>query len=523
MAQICLGAVSDSIECGPVSAGGRRVGGGRHYQVTTIDNIDLIDGHTYALGLKHLNFSGCMHRKSIIRCLVCLSSAVLCAAQSRTPKTLPPSEEVLQFRLQDNPHDAAAHRQLIDLLEKKYAFRAIAIEDATWVKNNPTDSLALIELVSTATAALNDPEFAIAQLRYYLANVSRDEDPDDYDSCQDQLAFLLIQRDKPRESVTLLANLVRLHPDEAGLMADYGNTLLAAGQYKESLQAFRRALEMDPADEGVHQDIAKVLLKSGDLDGAEAEYRAAESVYNAEYKTGEPTDPMHSMLRSVEKIEAKSHSENALAELDLDLAHVLILEKKYDAAILETKDAFDADRNEFAALYLQAEIYDAQGNKAQAEKTRNAAAVDIQRETAAESVRAKKGKGLEAAMGPADPRIIFLDDTLWNGKYGYPALASEIVSILEPRSADLPAFDRLELANAYFGLGRIQDGKKQWEQAIADNPKFDTALSHSNLGQALLKAGDLQDAFPQFRRAYELDPQNFTFQIDYENLKKKLN
>lgn len=88
--------------------------------------------------------------------------------------------------------------------------------------------------------------------------------------------------------------------------------------------------------------------------------------------------------------------------------------------------------------------------------------------------------------------------------------------------ADLPSFERFELANAYFGLGRIQDGQKQWEQAIAEDPKLDTALSHSNLGQALLKAGDLQDAFPQFRRAYELDPRNLTFQLDYENLKGKL-
>lgn len=145
------------------------------------------------------------HRKSIIGCLIYLSGAVLCTAQSHAPKTPVPSQEVLQIRLQNNPHDAAAHKQLIDLLERKYAFRAIAIEDATWVRNNPTDSVALIELVSTATAALNDPEFAIEQLRHYLASVPRDEDPDDYDSSEDQLAFLLIERDKPQESVTLLA------------------------------------------------------------------------------------------------------------------------------------------------------------------------------------------------------------------------------------------------------------------------------------------------------------------------------
>jgi len=61
--------------------------------------------------------------------------------------------------------DAVAHKQLIDLLRKKNAFRAIVTDDARWLSNNRTDFLAVIELVSFADVALNDPEFAIAQLR----------------------------------------------------------------------------------------------------------------------------------------------------------------------------------------------------------------------------------------------------------------------------------------------------------------------------------------------------------------------
>ena len=93
--------------------------------------------------------------------------------------TAPASEEEIRIRLDINPHDTSAHKQLIAILQKQYAFRAIALEDATWVKNNPSDTVALIELESYAKAALHDPEFAIAQLRSYLANVQRQNDSQD--------------------------------------------------------------------------------------------------------------------------------------------------------------------------------------------------------------------------------------------------------------------------------------------------------------------------------------------------------
>jgi hypothetical protein len=52
-------------------------------------------------------------------------------------------------------------------------------------------------------------------------------------------------------------------------------------------------------------------VKSGDLDGAESEYRAALSIYDAQYKTGEPTDSYHSFIKSMVKIEAASGEEHA--------------------------------------------------------------------------------------------------------------------------------------------------------------------------------------------------------------------
>ena len=439
------------------------------------------------------------------------------AQRQKAPASRLPEEERLRTVLEISPHDAKAHKQLIDLLEKKDAFRAIATEEATWLKSNPNDEFSLLELVGYATVALHDPEFAIAQLRLHLATASRENDPYDYDGDKDQLASLLVGRGRPREAVPLLAELVSLHPKDAGILADYGDALFAAGQKADALRALRHSLELDPSDENVHEDLAADLLKSGDPQGAEPEYRAAISVYNAEYKTGEPTDSSHSMLRQMVNIEAKSHSENMLAGFHLDLAHVLLVEKKYDGALAETKVAMHADNTDFVALYLRAEIYDAKGDHEEADSTRAMAKAAIQKEVAAEFSKSPKKDNLEM-----DPRIIFLMDTLWNGDSGYPALPSEIVLILEPRLASLSAFERVALATAYFGLGRVSEAKQQWEKAIASDPSVDSPVSQANLGHDLLKAGDVKDALPHLRRAYELDPQNLTYQMDYQTATQKL-
>ena len=99
---------------------------------------------------------------------------------------------------------------------------------------------------------------------------------------------------------------------------------------------------------------------------------------------------------------------------------------------------------------------------------------------------------------------------------------SEIVSILEPRIASRSSFERVELALAYFALGRVPSGEQQWEKAIASDLEIDNAVSHSNLGEQLLKSGALGDALPHLRRAYELDPQNATFRMDYDATRQRL-
>lgn len=444
------------------------------------------------------------------------ASATSVQRQTTKPSSVP-EEDRLRMRLQFDTHDAKAHKQLMKLLKDKYAFRAEVIEDATWLKNNLSDAFALIELISTSEVALQDPEFAIAQLRSYLAAVRREDDSENHDSFAAQLADKLRKRGRPEEALPLNADLVRLNPNDAGLWADYGDALSALGRYTEAVQALRHSIDLDPSMEVAHEALAETLVKSGDLGGAESEYRAALSIYKAQYKTGQPTDSFHSMIRAMNQYAASHHEENVLAEMHLKLARVLLLERNYDDGIAQTKAALDANKYEFVALYLRAEIYDSKGDHDQASKTRDMARSAIDKQTATEFSKLPKKDRPEA-----DSRVLFLTDTLWNGELGYPALPSEIVSILEPRLADLSAFERVMLSTAYFAQRRGQEGKQQWEKAIATDSKMDTAASHANLGRELLKAGASSDALPHLRRAYELDPQNVTYRMDYETASQTL-
>jgi tetratricopeptide (TPR) repeat protein len=96
---------------------------------------------------------------------------------------------------------------------------------------------------------------------------------------------------------------------------------------------------------------------------------------------------------------------------------------------------------------------------------------------------------------------------------------SEILAILEPRIADLTPMERVMLSDAYLDTGRTSDAVRQFDKAISTDSSFDTAVAHANIGQRLLRAKALPEALPHLQRAYELDPQNMTYMMDYQTAK----
>jgi len=432
---------------------------------------------------------------------------------SAKPQSVAPSEDSLRIRLQFNVHDETAHKQLIALLDKRYAFRAMVAEDAQWIKNNPDDYWALTELVSYAKKALHDPEFAIMQERSFLARASRTENDQQYDITSSMLAADLVARGRPAEALEISEKLVHLNPEDSGLWADRSRILVAAGRLDDAIGSLRHSLTLDPSSEGTHDDLADLLARAGDLGEAETEYRAALSLYVAKYKNGETTNSVDSFVKRMVEIEAKSQEEHVLAQMHLKLARFLALKKKWTDAVAETQAALDADKNGFEAFYVRAQVYDAAGNPERGEKSRRMAQEAISK-LATDTKWPKEG-------GQLDPRLGFLIESPSDDSPARnPGFPKEVISILEPRLTNLYPLERMALAYAYLDVGRINDAMQQWDQGIAADSKLDTPAVHGNFGEALLKAHSLKEALPHLRRAYELDPQNMTYRLDYEAVKR---
>ena len=82
--------------------------------------------------------------------------------------------------------------------------------------------------------------------------------------------------------------------------------------------------------------------------------------------------------------------------------------------------------------------------------------------------------------------------------------------------------DLFSLGLAYCTVGRPADCNSYAESGIRSSGKLNTPTAQHNLAQALLKNRDLRGALGHFQEAYERDPQNLTYRMDYEATKQQL-
>src|ERR1051325_8324098 len=254
-------------------------------------------------------------------------------------------ESRLRVRLEFAPNDHNAYQQLLKLLKDRYAFRAQALLDAQWLQHNPDDYFALIDLTSCATAALDDPEFAIAAQRTYLTKVRRDPSDTTYDFTMSSLASALSRRGRGEEALRLSDQLLEWTPDDAGLWADRAAVQFRMGRTADALLSMRQSVKLDAGSESTHEELADLLFLSGQLEDALSEYRAAISVYKAKYNSGETNGSFSDLIGSMIKVERKYQSEHSLAQMLLKYARALVQAARYDEAITATRAALVADKN----------------------------------------------------------------------------------------------------------------------------------------------------------------------------------
>ena len=78
--------------------------------------------------------------------------------------------------------------------------------------------------------------------------------------------------------------------------------------------------------------------------------------------------------------------------------------------------------------------------------------------------------------------------------------------------------DLVALGFADCTLGRAAECNTRVEAAFRADGELNTAKAQHNLAEALVGAHDSGTADEHFLQAYELDPQNTTYRIDYESV-----
>ncbi len=300
--------------------------------------------------------------------------------------------------------------------------------------------------------------------------------------------------------------------DDLGLWADRATFLFRLGRVNDAIESLRNSLKLDSSSENTHEELADLMLLSRNSDDAASEYRAAISAYTAKYKTSEASDSSSGMIGALIKVEQKFQGEHSLAQMHLKLARALIQLGKPLEAIPETRAALAVDKNAFTALYVRAQAYEAAGDAVSARKTRDGVLSAITAGVSSEEIKRSKKFG--------DPRIAILLAGDSSSEFAPLDFSSELIRLLEDRSDPLSLIEKVALAQAYLDNGATEKGRELWESVFTEK-SFNTAQAHAAIARALLKVGDHEHALPHLRRAYELDPLNTTFRIDYDTYRSQ--
>jgi tetratricopeptide (TPR) repeat protein len=429
---------------------------------------------------------------------------------TRKPADNETKELQYRFRLDNNPHDEEAHSGLIKLLQAKNAFRAQLEEDGAWLKNNPTDWMAEIEMSSLAEVAANDPEYRFALDRFILSHTKRDDDDHSYDFAEMRFAFALLRRQHVQEALDLLRKQTSEVPNDAGVWENLAEALARTDRVEDSLAAYKRSIALDATQYGTHESLAKAYRALKRYSDSETEYKAAIAIYNAQFHTGEPTDSFQLMMK---RMQEATHEERSLSNLYCGLATVYEDQKNYSAAIAALDSAQRATPDDKISYeYRTASIYEASGQLDKANNLREQAEKEL-------NIEMNKGPKVpemeeylaypEVLMFAADDDDDDPDDLLY--------LAQETIAFYAPlRPTSLKAMDILTLGMAYCRVGMADQCRSRVESAFHLGVKLDRAEAHHTLAESLSALHDSQGAFEHFQRAYELDPMNLTYQMDFE-------
>jgi tetratricopeptide (TPR) repeat protein len=163
---------------------------------------------------------------------------------------------VLQALLKDSPGDALARLVLADLFLRR-GLISLADEHVTQaLAQRPGDPQAY-RLRARIMVAQGSMDAAIRMLRVLLDAMPQDAE------LHARLAYCLEQKGELEEAETEIGRAIRGRPDMASLYVQYAQLLVRAKRLNEAVTAYRTALEREPRNPLVLNNLALTILEAG--------------------------------------------------------------------------------------------------------------------------------------------------------------------------------------------------------------------------------------------------------------------
>ena len=100
------------------------------------------------------------------------------------------------------------------------------------------------------------------------------------------MARLRDRQNRFDEALQYYHRALQTHPKEAGVFNDLGLCLAKRQMYRDSITAIRKAIQLQPQKPLYHNNLASVLVETGDMEGAYAQLRAVHEEPEAYYDLG---------------------------------------------------------------------------------------------------------------------------------------------------------------------------------------------------------------------------------------------
>ncbi|MDD5299063.1 MAG: tetratricopeptide repeat protein [Gallionella sp.] len=289
-----------------------------------------------------------------------------------------------------------------------------------------------------------------------------------------------------KNGMEAMRRAVELNPNDAEVHNNLGVLLQAQGRLEAALASLRRALELKPDYANAHNSLGSILDDLGQFEAAQASYRRALEL-NPDF--ADAHNNMGVALKDQGQFAAAAASLRRAIELKPDYAEahnnlgiVLNAQGQFDAAQASCRRALELNPNYAEAHYSLGCVLNEQGQF--------------------DAARASYCRALELNPDYADAHYSL--GVVLNAQGQLDAARASYRRALELNPGHAEAHYNLGLA--LRNQGQLAAAAESLRRAIEVKPDY--ADAHNNLSIILNDLGQLDDAQASCRRALELDPHN---------------